>query len=120
RVPDVSFIAWDQLPKPERPTTPVVEKSPALAVEVLSPTNTKGEIQRKLKEYFLGGTRAVWVGDLEARTVNAYSAPDRSEALTEADTLDGGEVLPVFPLPLAKLFAPIPRVAKPKRKRKSP
>ncbi|HVS36801.1 MAG TPA: Uma2 family endonuclease [Gemmataceae bacterium] len=50
RLPDVSFISWDQLPKRERPTDPIADLAPALAVEVLSKGNTKREMGRKVRE----------------------------------------------------------------------
>src|SRR5687768_11102124 len=34
RIPDVAFISWDQLPTRERPSAPIPDLAPALAVEV--------------------------------------------------------------------------------------
>src|SRR5262249_42473795 len=96
RAPDVSFISWAQLPEPEYPSEPISDLYPDLAVEVLSPSNTKGEMRIKLKEYFLSGTRLVWYVNPDKRTVQVFTAPDQSITLTETDTLDGGEVLPGF------------------------
>jgi Uma2 family endonuclease len=109
RAPDVSLILWEQLPTRERPTQPIASIDPALAVEILSPGNTKKEIARKIREYFLSGVRLVWVIDPKQRTLQVYTAPDKSVVLTEAQTLTGGEVLPGFMLPLRKLFAAVPR-----------
>jgi len=89
-----------------------------LAVEVLSPSNSLKEIERKLKEYFLSGTQLVWIVDLDARTVKVHTAPDQFETLTERETLTGGDVLPGFMLPLKQLFARVPRAKRPRRKRK--
>ena len=50
RLPDISFISWDQLPKRERPTDPIAGLAPALAVEVLSKGNTKREMDRKVRD----------------------------------------------------------------------
>lgn len=121
RMPDVAFISRDRLPGGRTPTEQVPQVVPDLAVEVLSPGNTRGEMQRKLKEYFLAGVRVVWFVHLPDRAVTVYTAPDRSVRLGEKETLDGGEVLPGFALPLARLFERIPRqVAKkstPKKRR---
>jgi Uma2 family endonuclease len=121
RYPDVSLILWAQLPRRERPTAPIAQLAPALAVEILSPGNTKKEIARKIREYFLSGVRLVWVIDPKARTVRVYAAPDESEVLTEGQTLGGGDVLPGFALPLRNLFAGVPaeRGTPAKRKRRS-
>ena len=82
---------------------------------MLSPKNTRGEILRKLKEYLLGGVRVVWVVDPRKRTADVSSAPDRRTSLDESGTLDGGDVLPGFRVPLAKLFE---RLEKPRPKRR--
>ena len=74
-------------------------------MEVLSEGNTDDEMDRKLKEYFKAGTQLVWHIDPETRTAKAFTAPT---AWTDIDTdgsLTGGDVLPGFELPLAKLFA---------------
>lgn len=114
RIPDVSFISWTQLPNHEYPAEPIPTLYPDLAVEVLSEGNTEEEMERKLKDYFLAGTRLVWLVDPDARTVQVFTSPEDSVTLTERDTLDGGDVLPGFTLPLKDLFARVPRT-KPRR-----
>jgi Uma2 family endonuclease len=116
RIPDVSFISWDQLPTHEYPSEPIPDLYPDLAVEVLSKGNTQEEMERKLKEYFLVGTRLVWMVDPASRTVRVHTSPDEFIVLTGADTLTGGEVLPGFTLPLQQLFARWPHPAKKRRR----
>ena len=108
RIPDISFIAWEQLPKRERPTDPIAALAPALAVEVLSKGNTRKEMDRKVREYFQCGVRLVWLVAMTSRTVQVYTAPDQSTTLTEDQTLDGGDVLPGLALPLRRVFAEVP------------
>jgi Uma2 family endonuclease len=117
RIPDVSFISWDQLPAHEYPTEAIPMLYPDLAVEVLSEGNTEEEMERKLKEYFLAGSRLVWLIDPETRTARVCTAPDESTILTESDVLDGGNVLPGFSVALKELFARVPRTA-PRRPRR--
>jgi Uma2 family endonuclease len=114
RIPDISFVSWAQLPTRERPSDPLPELAPDLAVEVLSKGNTRREMRRKLKEYFLSGVRVVWFVDPAKRTVQVFTAPDQSRTLTEKDTLDSGDLLPGLALPVRKLFAGLPA---PKRER---
>jgi Uma2 family endonuclease len=109
RIPDLSFISWNQLPSREYPARPIPDLYPDLAVEVLSEGNTPEEMERKLKEYFLAGSRLVWIIDPEARTAHVYTSPDDCTVLHESDTLTGGEVLPGFTLSLKQLFARLPR-----------
>jgi Uma2 family endonuclease len=121
RLPDVAFISWNQLPSRKYPNEPIASLIPELAVEVLSDSNTRGEMERKLKEYFLAGSQVVWLVDPESRTVDVHTAPDRFVSLHEGDVLDGGNVLPGFRLSLEQLFARVekPRHRRPGRKRRT-
>jgi Uma2 family endonuclease len=106
RIPDLCFIAWDRLPGRQLPRDPIPDLVPDLAVEVLSEGNTPGEMQRKLADYFAAGVRLVWLVDPKTRTVRIHTASDQSSLLDETQTLDGGDVLPGFALPLGQLFSP--------------
>ncbi|HEX8685633.1 MAG TPA: Uma2 family endonuclease, partial [Pyrinomonadaceae bacterium] len=64
--------------------------APDLAVEVLSPSNTRGEMDKKVALYFAAGSRAVWVFDPKKRTAAVYASPTDVRVLNEQDTLDGG------------------------------
>jgi Uma2 family endonuclease len=114
RGPDVCFIPWHKRPERTVPPDQISKLIPELAVEVLSPSNTPGEIRLKLKEYFLAGVELAWVIDPAKRSADTYTAPDVSKHLDESGTLDGAGVLPGFRLPLAKLFE---RLEKPKGKK---
>jgi len=105
RIPDVSFVVWGRMPPADAPAKPIPDLSPDLAVEVLSESNTPREMDRKLKEYFDAGARLVWYIEPRDRTVTVYTAPDQFTVLDETATLDGGDLLPGFALPLRELFA---------------
>jgi Uma2 family endonuclease len=115
RIPDVSFIGWDQFPDRELPEEGAPEIVPDLAVEVLSKGNTAAEMARKLREYFVVGATLVWFVEPRAKTVTVYSSPTKLKILSASDVLDGGKVLPGFKLPVAKLFTNLGRSSK-KRK----
>ena len=105
RIPDVSFISWDQMPSGEFPDDPIASLFPDLAVEVLNECNTPREMARKLDEYFEAGCRLAWIIDPETRTADVYTAPDQCTHLRASQSLDGGDVLPGFKLSLKELFA---------------
>jgi len=105
RLPDVCFISWSRFPEGKLPSGQIWGVAPDLAVEILSPSNSPGEMQRKLQDYFTAGVRLVWYIDPKSRTAQAYTAVDQRTNLTENDKLAGGDVLPEFELPLAELFA---------------
>jgi Uma2 family endonuclease len=104
RIPDVAFIAWDRLPDGRIPTAPIPELAPNLAIEVLSASNTSGEMARKRREYFDAGVQLFWIIDPITRTVGVYTNLDQSTLLHETDTLHGGTALPGFTLALHELF----------------
>jgi Uma2 family endonuclease len=105
RIPDLSFTNWDRIPDRKVPKEPVPNLVPNLAVEVLSEGNTKGEMNRKLKEYLRAGVELVWYIDPEKQTVTVYTSRKDATMLTAKDTLTGGDVLPGFKVPVAQLFA---------------
>jgi Uma2 family endonuclease len=111
RGPDVAYIAWASIPGGTIPEVPIPHLVPDLAVEVLSKSNTKREIERKLGDYFDAGVRLVWVVDPRRRTVRVYIAAGDFVELKKTETLDGGAVLPGFKLHLEKLFAELDRKA---------
>lgn len=109
RVPDMSFIRWDSVDDPqviENPTGAFLEVPPDLAVEVLSPSNTRREMEIKLEEYAKAGVKLVWYVDPERKAVDVYPKgnPKRKKTLGVNDTLDGGDVLPGFAVKVARLF----------------
>jgi len=104
RRPDVAFVPFDRWPHPRVPQTESWAVTPALAVEVVSRTNTVDEIQGKIHEYFAYGAIAVWVIHPRQKEVHVYQNPKTIRVLDEHDTLDGGELLPGFQLSVAKLF----------------
>ena len=110
REPDVAYISWRRIPGGKFPTEPIGGFAPDLAVEVLSPSNTRAEMARKRREYFEAGVRLVWEVDPRARTVDVYQSPEHPTRLDATRTLDGGEVLPGFALPLVELFAELDRM----------
>ncbi len=106
-LPDISFISWAQHPARELRKQQVADLHPDLAVEVLSPSNTKREMENKRRDYFAWGTQLVWQLDPIQREMQVFTSPDEFTIVDSAGTLDGGSVLPGFSLPLAKLFEEI-------------
>jgi Uma2 family endonuclease len=52
RIPDVCFTSFDRLPGNKASRESINPVAPDLAVEVLSESNTRREIEQKLKEFF--------------------------------------------------------------------
>lgn len=105
RMPTISFISWSQLPKRKVPKSAIAKQYPELAIEILTPSNTKAEMDRKIREYFQSGTRLVWLVNWRKRTVRVYIAPNQSFLLKNNQSLDGDDVLPGLSLPLREVFS---------------
>lgn len=105
RIPDVSFVSWKRVPDKRVPRTPMLGFGPDLAVEVLSPSNTPQEMERKLNDYFRAKVQVVWYVDPRQRTVEVFTGVGRSTLLREEHTLTGNPLLPGFTLALRDLFA---------------
>jgi Uma2 family endonuclease len=112
RIPDVAFISKQRFVG--RTLTPGAfwELGCDLAVEVISPSNTRREMERKLSDYFIAGVGLVWLVYLKSREVVVHTSPNHAVTLQGEDVLDGDKVLPGFSIPVAELFAELDRTEK--------
>ncbi len=105
RGPDVAFLSRDRFPSGQFPQEAYPALAPDLAVEVLSPGNTKAEMMRKRIEYFHSGVRLVWIVDCRSRSVAVYTSPVDVTVLDEEAKIAGGDVLPGFECMVAEFFS---------------
>ena len=102
--PDVAFVS-----KEREEATPEAggffPGQPDLVVEVISPSDRYTEVEEKVEEWFNAGTRMVIVVNPRNRTVRVYRSLTDSDLLTEADTLDGGDVVPGWRMLVADIFS---------------
>src|SRR4051812_6832660 len=68
RAPDYAYISKEHLPTTE-PEEAFWPGAPDLAVEVLSPGDTSGEVAEKIQEWLTAGCGAVWVIQPKLQTV---------------------------------------------------
>ena len=102
RRPDVAFF----LSIPDRPIPRKqvpIPFAPDIALEVLSPSETAIDVNKKVLEYLDAGTREIWVVDQDNAEVFVYSNAQvrvfrRSGTLTSP-------LLPGFELAVAEIFA---------------
>lgn len=104
RAPDVAFIRQDRVDEVGRSKGYWIGP-PDLAVEVISPSDTVGEVEDKVHTWLERGTRLVWLVSPKLCNVTVYRSLTDIETLTEKDTLDGGSVVPGFTIPIADIFA---------------
>ena len=104
RAPDIAFIKQERVDQVGEPKG-YWPGAPDLAVEVISPNDKVSEIEEKVKEWLEAGTSLVWIVSPKIRAVTVYHSLTDIVILTEKDMLTGGEVVPGFQYPVAKLFA---------------
>ena len=101
--PDVAFIRRERQHLGD--TARYIPVAPDLAVEVISPSDRLTQVHEKALEWLAHGVRMVIVVNPRNRTVQVYRSPTDIATLTEADTLDGGDVVPGWRMAVADIFA---------------
>jgi Uma2 family endonuclease len=100
--PDLAFVRTARIPADE---DVYPELAPDLAIEVISPSQRGPSIDEKIMLYLEAGTRLVWAIDPARRFVRVCRPDGSDRLLTDADMLDGEDVLPGFQIPITRLFA---------------
>lgn len=101
RAPDLAFVRAERVAETDVPGFP--DLAPDLVAEVVSPGDRASEVTAKALAWLDAGVRLVWVVDRPTRSVTVHS-PGSTRVLRDDGTLDGGDVLPGFTLPLARLW----------------
>jgi Uma2 family endonuclease len=102
RAPDASFVRKDRVPKTA--WTKFFPGVPDLAVEVISPDDTRREIAEKVNMWLAHGTTSVWVADPADMILTIHRAGQEPVRLTVRDEINKEPALPGFVLPVAKIF----------------
>jgi len=101
RRPDVAFVTTAHLQRIDVKRSPV-EGAPALAVEVISPSNFAQDTVKKIHQYLGAGSEIVWViyPSLKMIAVHDY----RGSLEVTQGVLQAEKLLPGFKLSLAEIF----------------
>jgi len=106
RAPDVSFVPRARLE--QIGFRPLAQQffpgAPDLAVEILSPGNTRAEIDERLSDFFSSGAQLAWVIDPGQQRVEVCYSPTRRKLVGPDGFLEGEQLLPGFQFPIAGLF----------------
>ena len=100
--PDVAFVRTERLPP--KGTKGFYQGAPDLAVEVVSPSETRPMVARKVERYLQAGTRMVWCVYQDSESVVVHRPGMEPVTLGPDDVLDGGDLLPGFALPMHEIF----------------
>ncbi len=102
RIPDISFIPADRMREIDLDRR--IQGAPALAIEVVSPTDLAEGLTQKVKQYLAAGAKAVWVFYPKTRDVQVFRADGGSFVRREHETLEDRDLLPGFSLDLKAVF----------------
>ncbi len=102
RAPDASFIRKSRLI--EGLPKGFFAGVPDLAVEVVSPNDSKREVAEKVNMWLAHGTQIVWVADPTPMTVVINRVGQNPRTLGLQNEIRDEPLLPGFVLPLAKVF----------------
>ena len=102
RAPDASFVRKDRVqPRLPKGYFPGV---PDLAVEVVSPDDSRREVAEKVNMWLAHGTHVVWEADPQRMTTRVHRVGASPQVLSVDDEIADEPLLPGFRLPLNKVF----------------
>ncbi len=79
---------------------------PDLVVEIISPTDRYSDVQDKIELYLHDGVKVIWVLDPQRSRITIYAQNSKQQiTLSAEDSLDGGDIIPGFNIPVADIFA---------------
>ena len=110
RVPDLTFYSAERLSAyqtavPDWKSKPFI-LVPDLVVEIISPTDRYSDVQDKVELYLHDGVKVIWVLDPQRSRITIYSQNSKQQiTLSAEDSLDGGDIIPGFSIPVADIFA---------------
>ena len=104
RCPDVSFTRKEHFLDGKSPEG-FGDRAPDLCIEVISPSEEREEIARKVREYFEAGAEQVWHLFPATQTVRIFTLPFDGTDYTSQQEIDGGTLLPGFRCKVSDLFS---------------
>jgi len=101
---DISFISKERLEE-RGEIQGYWQGPPDLAVEVLSPGNRPGKVNKKISRWFSFGTKQVWIIDPKHSTVTVYRSPFDTITFSGSENLEADDILPGFRISLNRIFS---------------
>lgn len=102
RGPDVAFVPANRVAS--LPDEGWADFAPDLVVEIVSPSDTARELDRKVHQYLAAGTRAIWLVYPETKSVHVFE-PGGSARIVEHDgVVSSPNAVAGFELPVRDIF----------------
>jgi Uma2 family endonuclease len=109
--PDFAFVTNERFAE-GRDTEGYWPGPPDLAIEVLSPSDRPGKVNKKISRWFSFGTKQVWIVDPKHSTVTVYRSTSDTTTFSGSDYLEAPDLLPGFQISLDTIFGPTPGTVK--------
>jgi Uma2 family endonuclease len=74
-------------------------------VEIVSPSDSRAKIDRRVRILLENGILAVWIVYPDRCQITVHQSGSATRTFSEGDILDGGDVLPGLSLAVADIFA---------------
>ena len=107
RSPDAAWVLRSRLARlPAEDKAGFLPLCPDFVIELLSPSDSRAALRRKMEEYRANGLPLGWLIDSARRQVTIYRADGSPEHRAGPDIVTGETVLPGFSLDLAAICKP--------------
>jgi len=98
--PDVSFVRTSQIEAVD--PNGYLEGAPALAIDVISESNTAARIAAKIKEHFKFGDQEVWVVEPQDQSIHPHYPDGRTQTFASGELRS--DLFPGWSLTVAQAF----------------
>ena len=100
---DVAYVTTEQMAATS-PNASVIEGSPVLAVEIISPSDTYGDVTSKIEAYLQAGVSLVWRVEPTFRLLTVFRPDAPPESFSIGDELTAEPHLPGFRVAVSEIF----------------
>ncbi|OZH55847.1 hypothetical protein AFK68_01960 [Hydrocoleum sp. CS-953] len=101
-VPDLLYISYEKLPL-ERFEDELCPFPPELAIEIISPGQSFGDLSEKATDYLNAGVLRIWIVDSQAKSITILY-PDAPPKTKRGEELLGDEILPELEITVEQVF----------------
>ena len=101
---DVAYAPPDVVSAQSDDETTMLDGTPTLVVEILSPSDTQEAIEAKIDEYLEAGAPLVWTVNTHRRTVTIHRPGEQPQLFNRTERLPEHPAMPGFRPTVAELF----------------
>ena len=100
--PDICYLTKEQIKNSRQKS---VDQVPSFLIEIISPSNSVIEIEKKIHDYFQAGVKIIWIVYPELKLVKIYSSPKSVLICTDKDDCNTGSIIPDFHITVEEIFS---------------